>query len=371
MIMVLAKKVVLLLVASIALISLPSATAATPVVRIVDAPHTNFDGTFRDNKLALSLTPGGKLGRAVFQSNMTTTWVIDAALLDEIIDMSDGYLYKGVEEPVGASVALIWLQQLRIATVGNPIVALPYGNPDASLARSLNATELKFYSELGRAKLEAFFGRAVISQNGWGAGKSRLSGEFQRLYKSEGNLLRSYTQVIDVAEINDLRARLGRVLNPLLSEKDRAYFSYQGRDAVAAVAKKLRVVAGRFQLTSDRVKVPLTLVNNFDTATTVSLSLIPMNSRVQVENVNNITIPPRSRIQISVPFDVIASGSTLVYAQFMTPQGSRVGEISKLNLSLTVIDSRVAYFTTGAAIVLFLAAIAQSLRRIRRSRREK
>ncbi len=365
------KKVALFFLALITFALLPSATAATPVVRIVDVPHTNYDGTFRDNELAFSLTPGGKLGRAVFESDMTTTWVIDAALLDEIIDMSDGYLYKGVEDPVGASVALIWLQQLRIATVGNPIVALPYGNPDASLARSLNSTELKFYSELGRIKLEAFFGRAVISQNGWGAGKSRLNSDFQRLYKNEANLLRSYTQVIDVAEINDLRARLGRVLNPLLSEKDRAYFAYQGRDAVAVIAKKLRVVAGRFQLTSDRVKVPLTLVNNFDTATTVSLSLIPMNSRVQVENVNNITIPPRSRIQISVPFDVIASGSTLVNAQFMTPQGNRVGEVSRLHLSLTVIDSRVAYFTTGAAIVLFLAAIAQSVRRIRRSRREK
>ena len=96
-----------------------------------------------------------------------------------------------------------------------------------------------------------------------------------------------------------------------------------------------------------------------------------MNSRVQVENVNNITIPPKSQIQISVPFEVIASGSSLVLAQFMTPQGTRVGEVSKLNLTLTVIDSRVAWFTTGAGVLLFIGAVAQSVRRIRRSRHEK
>jgi len=94
-----------------------------------------------------------------------------------------------------------------------------------------------------------------------------------------------------------------------------------------------------------------------------------MNSRIQVQNLSNITIPPKSQIQIAVPFQVIASGSTLVLAQFMTPQGTLVGEISKLNLTMTVIDSRVAWFTTAAAIVLFLAAVAQSVRRIRKGRK--
>ncbi len=351
--------------------SLPTVTAATPVVRIVDTPHRNFDGTFRDNELATTLTPEGRLGKALFQSNTTATWVIDAYLIDEVIDMSDGYTFNGKEDVVGASIAQIWLQQLRIATVGNPIVALPYGNPDASLARKLAPSEINFYSTLGERKLENFFDRPVISQNGWGSGKSRLDSQFQEFYRNERSLLLGLGKVVDIPEITNLRQRLGIVLNPLLSNDDRAYFSYSARAAVRDVSSKLKVVSGRYQLTSETVKVPLTLVNKFDTDTVISLSLIPMNSRVQVENLNNITLPAKSQIQISVPFRVIASGSTLVLAQFMTPQGTRVGEISKLNLSLTVIDSKVTWFTTGAAIVLFLGAIAQSVRRIRRSRHEK
>lgn len=366
------KKLTALLIGMVAIFfSLPPASAATPVIRVVDVPHRNFDGTFRDNELATTLTPDGRLGKALFQSNTDSTWVIDAYLIDEVRDMADGYTFNGKADPVGKSIAEIWLQQLRIATSGNPIVALPYGNPDPSLTRKLAPSEINYYMSLASTKLEKFFKRSVISQNGWSSGKSRLDSQFQEFYRNERTLLLGLGKVVDVEEVASLRQRLGIVLNPLLSYEDRAYFAYSARAAVQKTSAKLKVVSGRYQLTSETVKVPLTLVNKFETATTVSLSLIPMNSRVQVENVNNISLPPKSQIQISVPFKVIASGSTLVLAQFMTPQGTRVGEISKLNLSLTVIDSRVAWFTTGAGVVLFLAAVAQSVRRVRRSRHEK
>jgi hypothetical protein len=351
-------------------IGLPSADAGTPVVRVVDIAHRNFDGTFRDNELAESLTPDGKLGKALYRGNPIATWVIDAHLIDEVIDMSDGYTFEGKEQPLGASVAQMWLEQLRIATAGNPIVALPYGNPDPTLTRKLAPSEIKFYSQTGAAKLETFFNRSVISQNGWSSGKSRLESQYQGFYRNERSLLLGLNRVMKDQEIIQLRERLGITLNPLLSAEERAYFSYSARDAVAKVSGKLKVVSGRYQLTSETVKVPLTLVNKFDTATTVNLWLTPRNSRVQVQDVTNITIPPRSQIQISVPFTVIASGSTLVLAQFASVEGVPFGEISKLNLSLTVIDSRITWFTTGAAILLFAGAIAQSFRRIRRSRNE-
>jgi hypothetical protein len=365
------KKVAFLLLTFTFLFIAPPVQAATPVVRITDIPHTDFQGNFRDNKLALSLTSDGKLGKALNRVSKTTTWVIDAALLDEIIDMSDGYQYLGKEDPIGATVALLWLQQLKTSTEGAPIVALPYGNPDASLARSLSRSELALYSELGRSKLEEFFGRAVISQNGWGEGKSQLNSEFKALYKENRSQLANLARVVSAEEIPLLRGRLGRLLNPDLNAQERAYFSYQGRDATNNIVKKLRVVSGRYQLTSETVKVPLTIINDFETDTVLTLSLLPMNYRIQVESVYDIVIPAKSRIQISVPFMVIASGTTVVEAQLMTSEGVSIGDLSILSLSMTVIDSRVAWFTTGAGVLLFLAAATQTARRIRRSRREK
>ena len=365
------KKVALLLLTLTFFLLTPPVQAATPVVRITDIPHTDFQGNFRDNKLALSLTPDGELGKALTRASKGTTWVIDAALLDEIIDMSDGYQYLGKDDPIGANVALLWLQQLKDLTEGAPIVALPYGNPDASLARTLSRSELTLYSELGRSKLEDFFGRAVISQNGWGKGKSQLNSEFRALYKSNRSQLANLSRAVSADEIPLLRGRLGRILNPDLTAQDRAYFSYQGRDATNNIVKKLRVVSGRYQLTSETVKVPLTIINDFETDTVLTLSLLPMNYRIQVESIYDIIIPAKSRIQIAVPFMVIASGSTVVEAQLITSEGVSVGALSKLNLSMTVIDSRVAWFTTGAGVILFLAAATQTARRIRRSRREK
>ena len=365
------KKVALLLLTLTFFLLTPPVQAATPVVRITDIPHTDFQGNFRDNKLALSLTPDGELGKALNRASKGTTWVIDAALLDEIIDMSDGYQYLGKDDPIGANVALLWLQQLKDLTEGAPIVALPYGNPDASLARTLSRSELTLYSELGRSKLEDFFGRAVISQNGWGKGKSQLNSEFRALYKSNRSQLANLSRAVSADEIPLLRGRLGRILNPDLTAQDRAYFSYQGRDSTNNIVKKLRVVSGRYQLTSETVKVPLTIINDFETDTVLTLSLLPMNYRIQVESIYDIIIPAKSRIQIAVPFMVIASGSTVVEAQLITSEGVSVGALSKLNLSMTVIDSRVAWFTTGAGVILFLAAATQTARRIRRSRREK
>jgi hypothetical protein len=40
-----------------------------------------------------------------------------------------------------------------------------------------------------------------------------------------------------------------------------------------------------------------------------------------------------------------------------------------LTLNLSIVDSRVAWFTSGAAILLFVAATLQTVRRVRRSRK--
>lgn len=364
------KKIVFLFISIFTLISIP-AQASTPVIRIVDVPHTNYDGTFRDNLLAQEILPDGKLGKLIYQNRPAVTWVIDAALLDEIIDMADGYSFDKKEQTEGQVAAAAWLGRLRAITVGNPVVALPYGNPDSSLLRAIGGKEEHLYLSIAQSKLENFFGKAVIAQSGWSKGSSKLSYDFKRTYTKNRTLLVGLSKVMKDDQITTLRLRLGRVLNPLLNADQRAYYSYSAQVAVNKMASKLRVVSGRYQLTSEEVKVPLTLVNNFDTATVVNLSLIPMNSRVQVLNITEIAIPAHTHIQISVPFRVIAPGSTLVMAQFMTFDGELVGKQSKLNLSMTVIDSRVTWFTTAAAIALLLGAIAQSVRRFRKGRHEK
>ena len=350
--------------------SIPSADAATPVTRITDKPHTGFDGKFRDNELATSLLPDGQLGKLVSSiSNIKKTWVIDAALIEEVIDMSDGYSVDGKEDEAGQAAAVNWLAQLKFSVGDNPVIALPYGNPDQSLVKRLAPSELNFYSAYAKEKLESQLGRSVTTENGWGKGSSGLPYQLQSLYTSNRQALTGLSTITTSAEVRDLRARLALVMNTDLKRMDQSYLSYASVESVKKVMAKLRVNPGRYQLTSESAKLPVTLINDFDTPTVVSLSLIPTNSRMFIQDVQEIELAANSRQQLSIEVDVYAPGSTVVMAQFMNPKGQLVGVESKLDLSATIIDARVAWFTTAAAILLFLGAVTQSVRRIRRGRK--
>ena len=347
----------------------PVAQASTPVVRITEKPHLSLDGTFRDNDLAQLILPGGRLGKLVSSiSNARKTWIIDPAVVDEIAAMADGYSFDDEDQEAGAIAAQNWLSQLKFSIGNSPVIALPYGNPDQSLAKNLAPSELNFYSQYAKVRLEKELGRAVVTENGWSQGKSALSYQHRALYTANRQTITGLSSITSAPEITDTRARLGQIMNPALKKNDRDFFSLAATTAVKKMTSQLRVNAGRYQITSSSVKLPVTLINNFDTPTVVSVSLIPMNSRMQVQNINNIELEAKSRQQISIEVDVIAPGSTVVMAQFMNSKGQLVGEKSKLELTATIIDSRVAWFTSAAALLLFLGAVTQSVRRIRRSR---
>jgi len=362
------KKILMVLFAATFLI-IPPAHADGTVIRIVDKPHLNFEGKFRDNELAVTLLPNGKLGKLIYGINSAhTTFIIDAALIDEITAMAQGYTFEGKEDLGGKKSAQNWLFRLKITTSNNKVVVLPYGNPDEKLLKLVAPSELQYYLKYAQARLESNLGRLVDAETGWVSGRSYLLDQYISGYSDNRRLLTGLSTITSSEEVTDLRARLAIVMNPLLDKGDRAYFSYSEKGAVEVLSSRLKVIPGRYQITSSSAKLPITLVNNFDTISVVNISFIPMNSRIHIENINNVSIAAKSRQQILVPVDVVAPGNTLVLAQFTNSKGRLVGKVSKLNITSTVIDPRVAWFTTGAAVLLFLGAVTQSVRRIRKSR---
>jgi hypothetical protein len=94
--------------------------------------------------------------------------------------------------------------------------------------------------------------------------------------------------------------------------------------------------------------------------------MLPFNSRVVVDSFEGVTIPAQSKLQLEMTVDVIAPGQTSVFALITDSEGNEIVPEATLNLNSTVIDPRVTWFTTGAAILLLLAGVAQSFRRVRR-----
>lgn len=363
------KKLIALLTLLLVLLPLSPAKAAGSIVRITSMAHQTFTGEFRNDDLAQELTPSGALGLLVYtpQSN-NKTWVIDAALIDEVIAMTGDYTLATNATPAGKDIAAAWLIQLRQITYGQQVIALAYGNPDVSLARRLAPSELNNYYAFAKSQLETALGRTVRSEpdGGWSTGKSGLSYPLRKAYGDNRKALTRLSKVVNDPQLLLMRAQLSKLLSPKLAKDSHDFYSYSARTAVAAMIRKLRINSGKYQITTSNVKLPVTVINEFDSDVTINISMLPINSRVVVESFEAVTIPAQSKKQLEMVVDVIAPGQTSVSAQIIDNEGNEVVPEATLTLNSTVIDSRVTWFTTGAAILLLLAGVAQSVRRVRR-----
>jgi len=282
--------------------------------------------------------------------------------------MTDDYTLATDATPAGKDIATAWLKQLRQITYGQQVVALAYGNPDVSLAKRLAPSELKNYYAYGKTQLEAALGRTVRSEpdGGWSVGKSGLSYPLRKAYGDNRKALTRLSKVVNDPQLITLRAQLSKLLSPKLDKDSRDFYSYSARAAVEEMVHKLRINSGKYQITTANVKLPVTVINEFDSDVTINISLLPINSRVIVDSFEAVTIPAQSKRQLEMVVDVIAPGQTTVTAQIIDDEGNEIVPEAILTLNSTVIDSRVTWFTTGAAILLLLAGVAQSVRRVRR-----
>ena len=364
------KKLALFIISTFLLLMMPQATAANQVIRITAPLYQTFTGEFRNDGLAQVLTPSGELGLKVFQPfAKNRTWVIDAALIDQVIVMSNEYTLATEAEAAGKEIATSWLTQLKRVTAGNDVVALAYGNPDIALAKRLAPSELKNYFVYGQERLQLALGRIVKSEPDvqWSVGKSALSNPLRKSYSDNRKALTRLSRVVDTPELIQLRARLAQLLSPTLDKDSRNYFSYSATEAVDAIVNKLRINSGKYQITTSSVKLPVTVINEFAVDVTVDIAMLPINSRVVVDSFDDVVIPANSKRQLEMQVDVIAPGQTTVSALITdSDDDTEVVPEALLTLNSTVIDSKVTWFTTGAAILLLLAAVAQSVRRVRR-----
>jgi len=355
---------------------LPAQAADVKVIRLVTEPNRNFSGFFYSDDLATRLSPTGDLGKLVFSPvNRPRIWVVDMAFIDDVIAMKDEYKIGMVGgekiDGIGSAVATNWLNQFTFISTSDQVVVLPYGNPSYQLLKNYAPGELNFYYANANMRLASFLERAVISDKSGRYSKGYLKG-YNSLRKNYAQNRRSVTtldRVVDAPELTTLRLQMARLLDPNIDKEFRDRLLKSADKEVIRSTRKLRVVSGRYRLTSAEVKLPITLVNNFSTPVKVSLELLPRNSRVQIEGISDVTIAPVSKMQLSLPANVITPGTVTVAARLTDAKGVPITKYSQLNLNLSIVDSRVAWFTSGAALLLFVAATLQTIRRLRRSKK--
>lgn len=361
-----------LLIAAFIGISLPQTSfAAVRTIELIEKPHQLIDGKFLNDDLATLLAPEGRIGSLVFTpAPATTRWVIDGSFLDEIAAMADGYELADETDGQGVEIAAAFLEQLKIATAGAEVTSIAFGNPDLILAKQLAPSELLFYFSYGAERVSFHIGCAVAIDKSFSNEKrSKVSGLLRKNYTINRQAISKLSTVVTAPELQLFRARLAILLSPSINGDLSERFAQSAVDGVAAERAKLRINPGKYALTSETVDVPLTLVNGFNSAVTVNLIFRASNIKVLVNDMRQITLAPNSRTQFAVPFTVVAAGATSVNAALTNSKGQWLGPSSQLALTMTLIDSRVAWFTTGAAVLLFIGAAAQTYRRVRKGRR--
>ena len=351
----------------LAFLSAPLAHASATVF-ITEPTHRQINGDFIDDELTHLLGVTGRLGELVFNPPVgDRTWVIDPAVVEDATAMASGYTLASGATGTGGAVAKSWLAQLKLVTRTDVVVAMAYGNPSAYWVGQLSPHEANYLLTISQNRLAALLGSPIIENSSYHSNsKFYLSNTDISAIKDDATSFAQTASFVNPATIDTYRLALIKLLNPDLTQDRREYLI---RDFTSAAFNQIHLVhlsPGKFTVTSAHQNLPITLTNGFPTDVKVNLYVIPTNLKVQVGALPQVVIPASSKIQVMVPITVLTSGTSGLNVELTSTNGNLLGDSVIYPLQLSVISPVATWFTTGAAIVLFIAATVQSIRRIRR-----
>ncbi|MBU3692631.1 MAG: hypothetical protein FGM47_03825 [Candidatus Nanopelagicaceae bacterium] len=351
-------------------LGMPAVHANTLIT--LSAPTTRLaDGRFINNDLAISVSPGGKFGELfVNPGRGVRSWLIDPAFIEEVLDLADGYVYldaEGKEVTVESfDFAQQWFNLLVLRSRGDQVVALTYGSPSLSYLKKYAPGELGVYNRLSQQRLKTLMGREVSAPGATVLDSKNPALVARNSYTPMRKVIRVVNDLVKTPEVENLRLGIAKTLNPKLEGDAAVAITKSYFNEIQSTQKKIRVSPGNYTITTANYDLPVTVINDFAQEVLVDLDITTTNSRVITGAVPRITVPANSQTQIQVPLEVIASGETVLRLQLLTPEGNLIGEVERIPLRLAVISPITTWFTTGMAIILLLAAVIQSVRRIRR-----
>jgi len=347
----------------------PSGSAATneSLIIVTGPTHREMSGKFLDDSLIEDLTLGGKLAEVLIPSIKSRTWLIDPSLIEEIIDMSDGYTVLPKVKGAGEKIATQFLIDLKYAIGEDPVYALPYGSPKISTRKKFSDVEFSQLQSVSSVRLARALDRAVTAgaPPEWEEPQKELSSVNISEYRNLRKQLALISEASSDPIISETAIRLNSLLNPALDKKSSQYLAVSFTGSVNRIADNLRVLPGRYTLTSREEKLPVTIVNDFDSPAQVILTLKANNSRILSIEDRALYLQPNSRTQVLVPVTAIASGKVELHAQLETLRGRKYQEISTLAVTIAVISPIVTWVMAIAGLLLIGAAGTRIFRRLR------
>ena len=345
---------------------------AVQEIVITEPTHRLSDGVFFDDELSTKLAPAGELGLLIYSSSRgVRSWLVDPATISEIVAMSNGYVIAdGWEikdaQVSGQDVAKEWLAQLLKVSRSEKVSVLTYGNPSRYWVDQLLENQITYINASGKISLEGVLGKATTQnafQNGEKQGLGKQNSNFLKYAQRQIDL---FSTLVDQKELLSYQLRISQLLNPDI-EKNKLQDLIKDFDkSIIQLRNKLKITKTKFTITSTNEELPITLVNNFESPINLKLSIRAINSKVVVTPVEQIKIEGNSKQQVLLPVEVLATGQSSLLAQLTNLDNKPVGYPVSINLKVSVISPVATWITSAAAVLLFVAALIQSLRRVRR-----
>ena len=344
----------------------PAANSASVVV-ITEPTHRLSDGVFFDDLLSFELTPAGRLGRLVYlPSPGVKSWQIDPATISEIVAMGAGYGVVDGGVASGQIIAQQWLAQLIKVTKFEKVTYITYGNPSAYWSNLVSKDQLTYINALSEISLESALSKAVTGATSTNGSKQEFNKPTVTLFKYAQRQINLLTTLVGQKELDPEQLRLMQLLNPNIDDKTLQMLTKDFDQSITKMRSKLKIKSTRFTVTSENEELPITIVNDFDSAVKLKLTTRALNSKVEVAPVEEITVAAKSKQQLLLPLKVLAPGDSRILTQLTNLENKPVGYPVYINLKLAVISPVATWITSGAAILLFIAALMQSVRRVRR-----
>ena len=345
---------------------------AVQEIVITEPTHRLSDGVFFDDELAAKLAPAGELGLLVYSPNRgARSWLVDPATISEIVAMSNGYVIAdGWEikdaQVSGQDLAKAWLAQFLRISRSEKISVLTYGNPSRYWVDQLLDNQITYINASGKISVEGVLGKATNQsafQNGEKQGLSKANANFLKYAQRQIEL---FSTLVDQKELLSYQLRISQLLNPDIEKNQLQDLIRDFDKSITQLRNKLKITKTKFTITSSKEELPITLVNDFQSPINMKLSIRAINSKVVVTPVEQIKIEANSKQQVLLPVEVLATGQSSLLAQLTNLDNKPVGYPVSINLKLSVISPVATWITSAAAVLLFVAALIQSLRRVRR-----
>lgn len=351
-------------------IGLQPVNAAVNLTVISDVFHREVNGKFTDDSLGESISINGDLYTKIIKAPKNSTWVIDPQVIEEIRDMSDGYIVLPNNEGTYREAATTFLDLLRARIGESQIFALPYGSPNIATRQKISDVELSKLQSVSALRLARALDLPVSA--GLPVGypstekmpSSRAKSAFSVLHKTL-NKIETITSDPEVAEV---ALRSNALLNPNLSKEKVQYLAILLNGTVDRLEKKVKVLPGKYTLTSTNEKIPVTIINEFSAPAEVLLILHAENARIAIDTAKKVRIEQNSRKQVLITAKAIANGKVRVEARLETTKGARYGETNFLQFTISMIGSAITLVMAGAGILLIAASAFQIYRRAKRKR---